>query len=74
MGNFCYRCMQATIQNGVCTKCGELESANSSNGDNALAPGTSLGKGRITVGKRLGSGGFGVTYIAYDNKQKRRGR
>ena len=22
MGNFCYRCMQATMQNGVCTKCG----------------------------------------------------
>lgn len=72
MGNFCYRCMQATIQNGVCTKCGELESSNSSNGENALSPGTPLGKGRITVGKKLGSGGFGVTYIAYDNKLKRR--
>ena len=72
MGNFCYRCMQATVQNGVCTKCGELESSNSSNGENALAPGTNLGKDRITVGKKLGSGGFGVTYIAYDNKLKRR--
>ena len=64
--------MQATVQNGVCTKCGELESSNSSNGENALAPGTKLGKERITVGKKLGSGGFGVTYIAYDNKLKRR--
>ena len=72
MGNFCYRCMQATIQNGVCTRCGELEAANSSNGENALAPGTPLGKGRITIGKKLGSGGFGVTYIAYDTKLKRR--
>ena len=72
MGNFCYRCMQATMQNGVCTKCGEPETAFSSNGENALAPGTMLGKGRLTVGKKLGSGGFGVTYIAYDNNLKRR--
>ncbi len=72
MGNFCYRCMQATMQNGVCTKCGEPETAFSSNGENSLAPGKTLGKGRLTVGKKLGSGGFGVTYIAYDNKLKRR--
>ena len=64
--------MQATMQNGVCTKCGEPEVAFSSNGENALPPGTTLGKGRLTVGKKLGSGGFGVTYIAYDNNLKRR--
>ena len=72
MGNFCYRCMQATMQNGVCTKCGEPEASPTSNGENALAPGTTLAKGRLTVGKKLGSGGFGVTYIAYDNNLKRR--
>ena len=72
MGNFCYRCMLPTVQNGVCTRCGELESSGTNNGDNALSPGTPVGKGRITVGKKLGSGGFGVTYIAYDNKLKRR--
>ena len=70
MGNFCYRCMQPTIKNGVCAKCGEPET--SSNGENALKPGTIVGKGRLTVGKKLGSGGFGVTYIAYDNKLQRR--
>ena len=72
MGNFCYRCMQATVANGVCTKCGELESTGKNNGDNALQPGTTLAKGRVTVGKKLGSGGFGVTYIAYDHKLNRR--
>lgn len=72
MGNFCYRCMLPTVTNGVCTKCGEPEASANSNGDNALPPGTALGKGRLTVGKKLGSGGFGVTYVAYDNKLKRR--
>ena len=72
MGNFCYRCMLPTVTNGVCTKCGEPEASANSNGDNALLPGTALGKGRLTVGKKLGSGGFGVTYVAYDNKLKRR--
>lgn len=64
--------MQPTVQNGICIRCKEPEASAGSNGDNALAPGTSLGKGRITVGKKLGSGGFGVTYIAFDNKLKRR--
>ena len=72
MGDFCYRCMAPTVQNGICTRCKEPEAGNRNNGDNALVPGTLLGKGRITVGKKLGSGGFGVTYIAYDNKLKRR--
>ena len=72
MGKMCYRCMAPTVEGGVCTRCGEPELKATGNGDNALAPGTSLGKGRLTVGKKLGSGGFGVTYIAFDSKLNRR--
>ena len=72
MGNMCYRCMKPTVTNGVCPRCGEPELGPAGNGDNALAPGAQLGHGRLTVGKKLGSGGFGVTYIAFDNKIGRR--
>ncbi len=72
MGKMCYRCMAPTVEGGVCTRCGEPELKATGNGDNALAPGTTLGKGRLTVGKKLGSGGFGVTYIAFDSKLNRR--
>ena len=64
--------MESSVVNGVCTRCGEPEIRPDGNGENALQPGTRLMKGRITVGKKLGSGGFGVTYIAYDEQLKRR--
>ena len=64
--------MKPTVTNGVCPRCGEPELGPAGNGDNALAPGAQLGHGRLTVGKKLGSGGFGVTYIAFDNKIGRR--
>ncbi len=72
MGKMCYRCMAPTVEGGKCIRCGEPELPATGNGDNALAPGTILGKGRLTVGKKLGSGGFGVTYIAFDSKLNRR--
>ena len=64
--------MALTVEGGVCTKCGSPELAPSSNGDNALPLGTRLAGGRMMVGKKIGSGGFGVTYIAYDHKRGRR--
>lgn len=64
--------MTPSVERGVCTKCGEPELPPGGNGDNALAPGTRLASGRLTVGKKIGSGGFGVTYIAYDHALKRR--
>ncbi len=72
MGNMCYRCMTPSVERGVCAKCGEPELPHGGNGDNALPPGTRLGNGRLTVGKKIGSGGFGVTYIAYDHALKQR--
>ncbi len=67
MGKLCYCCMRPAVENGVCQNCRQPELAPNSNG-NALPLGTKLWRGRLTVGKKLGNGGFGVTYIAYDHK------
>ena len=37
----------------------------------ALAKGTELDGGSIVVGDKIGQGGFGITYIAYDRQKKR---
>lgn len=71
MGEMCYRCMTPTVAGGVCAQCGRPALAPDSNG-NALPLGTKLGRGRLTVGKVIGHGGFGVTYIAYSADLKRR--
>ncbi len=72
MAKMCYRCMMPTVEGGVCKKCGEPDIAAQGNGPKALPPGLQLNGGRITVGKKLGSGGFGITYIAFDHKLNRR--
>ena len=70
MGEMCYRCMKPAIVSGVCKACGQPALAPDSNG-NALPLGTTLGHGRLTVGKVIGHGGFGVTYVAYSHKLQR---
>ncbi|MBQ8074067.1 MAG: protein kinase [Clostridia bacterium] len=72
MGKMCYRCMKPTVEGGTCRVCGEPEMTAQGNGTGALPPGTTMGGGRLTVGKKLGSGGFGITYIAYDHKINQR--
>ncbi len=69
MGKLCYCCMRLAVENGVCQNCGQPELAPNSNG-NALPLGTRLCHGRLTVGKKLGNGGFGITYIAFDHKNQ----
>ena len=64
--------MTQTVEGGVCKKCGEPEITLQGNGPKALPPGTKLCGGRLTVGKKLGNGGFGITYIAYDEAMKKR--
>ena len=50
----------------VCPHCGYIVGTQAAS-KNHLAPGTVLQE-RYTLGKVLGQGGFGITYIAWDNK------
>ena len=51
----------------VCPSCGYNASAQTGKFPMALPPGTVL-NGRYILGKVLGQGGFGITYIAQDHK------
>ena len=64
MNRYCYHCMFPVLETDtVCPHCGkppEVESAK-----HLLAPGTLL-HGRYLLGRALGQGGFGITYIGRD--------
>ena len=64
MNRYCYNCMFPVLETDtVCPHCGkppEVESAK-----HLLAPGTLL-HGRYLLGRALGQGGFGITYIGRD--------
>ena len=63
--NRCFGCMQKLEEpDEVCPHCGfDIEKYDEA--EFALRPGTIL-NGRYVVGKVLGKGGFGITYIGYD--------
>lgn len=61
----CYRCMrEKSSVNGVCEHCG-FDNAKYQCPESHLQPLTPL-NGKYLLGAALGSGGFGITYIAYD--------
>lgn len=69
MGLVCYGCFTPLKGNeNVCPYCGyyvheNLDSAH------ILKPGTILNQ-KYTIGKTLGEGGFGITYLAWDNNMQ----
>lgn len=64
MGNTCGRC-GSPVEGGICPVCGfdcagEIRSV-------ALTAGEALAD-RYVIGKTIGNGGFGITYLAYDTE------
>ena len=63
--NICYGCMNRVPEGKeVCPECGYVLSRRS-NPHDALPEGTVLSR-KYLVGKVLGRGGFGITYLGYD--------
>lgn len=63
---YCSRCMREMEEDGICQHCG-LDNDEAENSAPALEMHTLLGS-RYQLGSVIGSGGFGITYAAWDEK------
>ena len=63
----CYNCFQEKPEEGPCPHCGFDLAENEKKFPVALRAGTVL-NGRYIVGRVLGQGGFGITYLALDTQ------
>ena len=66
---FCGNCFREIEETDVCPWCGYDMAAARVRYPLALKPGSIL-NGRYVVGRPLGQGGFGITYIAEDDRRK----
>ena len=62
----CYHCLQEIGDSSVCPHCQFSAAENKEKFPLALPPGITIGND-YTLGRVLGQGGFGITYIAKDN-------
>ena len=61
----CPNCFKSTVKNGVCESCGYCVNQEKPIPQKPLAPFTIL-HDRYMVGRPLGAGGFGITYLCLD--------
>lgn len=71
MGELCGNCFYEKPTAGVCPACGYDPAKDEGKYPLALRPGSIL-NGRYIVGRVLGQGGFGITYIAQNYQTKNR--
>ena len=64
LDSVCLGCMRETASPGVCQRCG-FDAAGYEAPLHQLRPGSIL-NGKYLVGRSLGEGGFGITYIGFD--------
>ena len=67
----CTNCLTGTLRNGVCTYCHKRIHEIPKNPANALPARYMLGS-QYYLGKVIGNGGFGITYLAWDCIEQRR--
>ena len=69
MSEVCYSCFSEKSTAGACPRCGYDPASDAEKYPSALRAGSIL-NGRYIVGRVIGQGGFGITYLAQDYQTK----
>ncbi len=73
--DYCFHCAeditQHTLNGSFCPNCGKQYAVYYPQ-SNELPPGTYLNNNRYFVGRSIGTGGFGITYIGFDTKLQKK--
>lgn len=67
----CTNCLNGTLQNGICASCHKHAGDTAPRKPNTLPDRYMLGS-RYYLGRVIGKGGFGITYMAWDRERRER--
>ena len=70
--NLCWNCMTPSLVNGRCNRCGAFSNSETTDRPINALPKRYCLVGRYYLGNVLGSGGFGITYLAWDTQTSQR--